>query len=221
MRTPGRCFRCADLDNLYGSVYLGGVSESKYHLKKFDLDRELVTLRDWQAYGVVWKKYRPDAGVREPDCTAEQPCLREGWYRFGGPKTQPIYQYLDYTVSNGHQVIAQGFDNAFHARLIASAPELLRFVKSIAEGDALALSVVDDAKSLLKEIRQAVPSNSLHDSTGGPYDPADYPDREWWKEDTEQAGEAADREAVGESGLTPPGSGATVVADSPAPKGAP
>jgi hypothetical protein len=143
-------------------------------IRKFDLDKELATLPSWSAYGTVWRSFKSGESTKTPDCTAENPCLRTGWYSFGDDGEKPAYEYISYTVSNHQRVIAQGFDNAFHARLLAASPDLLRFVKKIADGEALALSVVEDAKALLKEIRQGVHVPTLHDSTVGPFDPDEY-----------------------------------------------
>lgn len=149
-------------------------------LKKFKLDRELDTLPDWSAYGGVWRKFKPTNGVKQPDCTAEVPCLRQGGYTWSAATSESEYEYVTYSVSGNSRVVVQSIDNPFHARLIAASPEMLRFIKKIADGDALALSVVDDAKALIGKLREGVHVPGRHDYTQGPYDPDDYgSERDW------------------------------------------
>lgn len=143
----------------------------------FDLDREVATLPSWSAHGSIIATYRGTTGTPVPPCTAENPCLREGWVTFGGEDAKPTYEYVQYAVSGHSREVVDGLDNPFYARLIASAPDLLRFVKSIADGDALAMRVVDDAKELLESLRIPVHVPGRTDYTNGPYDPSEYGSR--------------------------------------------
>lgn len=145
--------------------------------KRIDLDAALQTIGSWSAYGGVWKAMRGGSGKPTPDCTAEKPCLRAGWVTFDS-STESQYEYVSYTVSDGSAVVVQGIRHPFDARLIASAPALLRFVKRIADGEASLTGLVDDAKALVKEVREPVRIPGLHDYTAGPFDDDDYP-REW------------------------------------------
>ncbi len=133
--------------------------------RKFNLRTELDRLGGWSAYGGVWRSFKGTTGTRTPDCTAEQPCLRTAWYSFGGDDQKVAYEYVSYTVSNGHAVVVQGLDDPFRARLIASAPDLMRFIQKIANGEAETLAIVGDAKALIKELRVPVAVYGRHDMT--------------------------------------------------------
>ena len=144
---------------------------------RIDLDAAMRSVGSWSAYGGVVRSFRGTSGTPTPDCTADAPCLRTGWVTFDD-STKAEYEYVTYTVSDGSSVVVQGLRFPFDARLIASAPALLRFVKRIADGEAVLTGLVDDARALITEVREPVHVPSRKDFTLGPFDDDDF-ERQW------------------------------------------